>query len=89
MNNKIDTLFNETIHELSNKSKLNSEDPTYEYILKQLEFVYDCLKSEKDIFNELQGRELDFPAVASKNLGGSEDELLEKIGDISIYLSNI
>jgi len=89
MDNKIKALFNETIHELSKKNKLNSDDPTYGYILKQLEFVYDCLISEKNILIELRGRELDFPGVASKNLAGSDDELLDKIGDISIYLSKL
>lgn len=64
-------------------------DQAYELILKQMEFIYDCLANNKNIFDELNGRELNFPAVASKNLSGPEESLLNKIGIVTNYLSKL
>ena len=89
MDNGIKQLFLDTMTKLSEKSNNGSGDSTFEFILKQLEFVYDCLINDKDIFEELNDRELTFPAVASKNLSGPDENLLEKIGDISVYLSSL
>lgn len=89
MENEINQLFIDTMVELSDKSNASIEDNTYELILKQLEFVHDCLINDKNIFKELNDRELNFAAVASKNLSGPDEDLLKKIEDISIYLSKI
>ncbi len=89
MDNEINQLFRDTMAELSEKCISGPENNTYELILNQLEFVYDCLIHDKDIFQELNGRELTFPAVASKNLSGPDEGLLKKIGDISVYLSHL
>jgi len=89
MENEIEQLFHDTMTELSEKNNDGSGDNTYELILKQLEFVYDCLINDKNIFEELNDRELNFSIVASKNLSGPDENLLRKIGDISMYLSKL
>jgi len=88
MNEYMKGLFNSVIAELSEKVIEDPQDNTYNLILKQIEFLQDCLVSGKDINSELNGRELNFNVVASKSLSGPEVELQEKIGEISVYLCN-
>ncbi len=80
-------LFNDVVNELSEKVKTNPQDNTYNLILKQIEFLQDCLVNGKDIVSELNGRELNFNVVASKNLSGSESELQNKISEIAVLIS--
>ncbi len=82
-------LFDDVLEELEKKIKQNPNDKTYEVIWTQIKFVYDCQKNKRDIKKELGGRELDFQVIASRNLGGSEEELLDKIGDVAVYVSNL
>jgi len=89
MDEYIKNLFNDVMNELSLKIKQYPDDKTYSFILKQIEFVQNCLENDKDLSTELNGRELNFSVVASKNLSGPETELQQKISEIAVYLSKI
>jgi len=58
-------------------------------VCKQIEFLYDCITHNKDIESELNGRELNFHIVASRNFSGPDENLLSQVGDISVYLDSI
>lgn len=89
MDDSIETLLTDVIDELSEKVKKYPGDNTYSLILKQIEFVRDCIEKGKNIFVELKGRELNFNVVASKNLSGPEEALQKKISEIAVYLSTL
>jgi len=89
MNDATKKLFSDVISELENKIKQEPNDKAYESILSQINFIYECQKNGKDIAQELNGRELDFQVIASRNLSGPEQELLEKIGDVALYVSSL
>lgn len=89
MNYGTKKLFSEVVNELENKIKQEPNDKAYESILSQINFIYKCQIDGKDIAQELNGRELDFQVIASRNLSGPERELLEKIGDVALYVSSL
>ena len=89
MDEYLKNLLNDVINELSEKVNKHPNDNTYNLILKQIEFIQDCLVNKKNIFAELNGRELNFNVVASKNLSGPETELQKRISEIAVYLSEL
>jgi hypothetical protein len=86
MKEKLILLIDEVVSELYQKSKDFPEDRAYPLIYKQLEFIKDCVLNNKSIINELNGRELNFNVVASRNFAGPEERLEKKIGEIVILL---
>ena len=89
MDEHIENLFDDVVNELSEKVKKYPNENTYNMILKQIKFVQGCLMNKRNIFTELNGRELNFNVVASKNLSGSEINLQKKISEIAVYLSEL
>jgi hypothetical protein len=89
MEKHIADLFKHVINELAEKATKNPKDNTYNLILRQIEFLQNCLINKKNMLSELNGRELNFNVIASKNLSGPDAELQEQISDISIYIDEI
>ena len=89
MESSIKILFQETIKELTNKNKADSDDDTYSFILIQIKFLYDSLINNKNIKDELNGRELNYDIVASRNFSGPDEQVLYNIGEITAYISKI
>ncbi len=86
MTQKISNLIEQVLKELSIKEKNEPDDKTYPTIIKQLEFVKECIENGKKVVDELNGRTLSFGIIASRNLSGSDPDLEEKIGEISTFV---
>jgi hypothetical protein len=67
----------------------DSSDTTFITIANQLEFIKDCLMNNKDILKELDGRELNFNVIASRNLAGPDEDLQKKISHVGLLLSKL
>lgn len=88
MTNNLLILIEEVLLEIHEKEKKYEKDNTYPLIARQLEFIQDCIKNKKSIIDELDGRELNYGIIASRNFSGPEEELEEKIGEITTLLRN-
>lgn len=88
INKETDDLFKETIEELKVKFETTG-DSVYETILNQIVFVYDCMLNNKNLITELGGKKLNFSIVASRNLGGPDELLNEKICRIGVIAGRL
>lgn len=77
------SISQQLLAELEIQAITQKDDPSYQQIAAQIQFIAQCLAENKNINEEKGNRVLNFPIIAARNLDDKSDaSIIQKIADL-------